>query len=450
MTSSNTINDQVQQPTANVQSSSGIPVPDLSSSKKRRRFQRVRLFENETEDNDEIQSLKRIHDQNESNESDQEPKQKARKGVKRCQGRPTSMEDIAGIPEGRKIVRIQQSSKKNRTTIGFVLDVNINDEEYKLNSQDVNSSGIINFRCSKRKSGCQGRVKLVVKDLRHIEEYSVNNRMRFKVTNPDLTTNDVYPTEITDHTCVQKSLAARYESLITEHAVKIAQYQKDHKLNNRQVFTSEVLDHILTGLSTEIPKEDLKQLKEAASSNKLNLRKIEDRITKALRNPNDQKVSAFNINNQADFKDYPAEFHTGVFDFDEDFAVANSNMIWLFYHKEKLELLNKSEGVMVQDNTWLFGKKPKEAEDLRAFRHVWKMRFLNGDKNDLIALACMRQQTAAAFTSIFDRLKLHNNNQCFKVGFLVQDREKGTGYFNSQYFKIAYLYPFPVRNLQRH
>ena len=52
------------------------------------------------------------------------------------------------------------------------------------------------------------------------------------------------------------------------------------------------------------------------------------------------------------------------------------------------------------------------------------MRVINGDSNDLIALAMMRDQTGAAFTSVFDRLRFHNNDQCLRVAYVVQDREK--------------------------
>ena len=265
------------------------------------------------------------------------------------------------------------------------MDVSIDGQDYKLNSQDCNSSGIINFRCSQRKTGCSGLVKVIVKDLNNVDEYIVGNRTRFKINKPDLSIDDIVAKTISDHTCIPKTLASKYEDLLTEHALKIVQFQNDHQLNNRSIFTSEVVDHILTNLTSVIPPDDHKKLKEAAKQDKLNLRKLEDRITKALREQGDTTNPKFNIENQADFRDYPPEFDIGSFRFDKDFAIEKCNKIWLFYHPDKLKMLINDEGVMVHDNTWLFGSRPKNGDDMRAFKD--SLRFFVVDSSGLSNLS---------------------------------------------------------------
>ena len=139
---------------------------------------------------------------------------------------------------------------------------------------------------------------MVLRDLNLVEEYTANNgRVRFRVKTPTLTTDDFVPKEISEHTCAEKSIAEQYEDMITEHGLKIAEVQKQNSMNNRSVFTSEVLDQILTSMAIDIPEQDLKELRSAANEDKVNLRKIETRIAKALRKPkSDEKI--FNLDNQ--------------------------------------------------------------------------------------------------------------------------------------------------------
>lgn len=376
------------------QSSHQLPVPNFELPlKKRKGLQPVRLFENEdTEDADEINALKRCR---EKDSSDDEPiVAKAKRGVKRCKGRPASVDEVYDIPEGRKIVSLYQSSKKNKATIGFVMDVSIDGQDYKLNSQDCNSSGIINFRCSQRKTGCTGLAKVIIKDLNNVDEYIVGNRTRFKVNKPDLSIDDIVAKTISDHSCVPKTLADKYEDVLTEHALKIVKFQNDHQLNNRSIFTSEVVDHILTNLRSVIPPDDHQKLKEAAKQDKLNLRKLEDRITKALRSQGDTTNPKFNIENQAEFRDYPEEFDIGEFRFDKDFAIEKCNKIWLFYHPDKLKMLVNDEGVMVHDNTWLFGSRPKNGDDMRAFKESLRIFVADSfgtNPSNLVELSHLRQ-----------------------------------------------------------
>ena len=147
-----------------------------------------------------------------------------------------------------------------------------------------------------------------------------------------------------------------------------------------------------------------------------------DRLTRELRSddPTDRPI---NTSNRFEFRDYPLEFYSGNYKFDEDFATESNNESWLFYEQEGLKQLDSIDnGVAIQDNTFCFGSRQQNGPDLRHFKIVWKLRLIKNGVNQLIAFAAMSRQTAAAFQKLFERLSLANNGM-LKAQFLVMDRQ---------------------------
>ena len=259
----------------------------------------------------------------------------------------------------------------------------------------------------------------MVRDLSIVSEKQVSNRTKFFITK-ELSIDDFLVTEHMPHSCHEKTKTELYEDEVTNIGLKIAIEQKANQLNHRKILPSEIFDHAIVALRESMSAEEFENL--ASQTTKISSRRVIDRISRQLRK-DDQTDPPVNSNNRLSFTEYPMEFFTGSFVFDVEFAEVEKNESWLFFNPYALKQLDsKEDGVSIQDNTWSFGSKPKDAPDTRHFKFVWKLRLVKNGINQLVAFSCMSRQTAASFQKIFERLKIKNGGNVLMSRFLVMDR----------------------------
>ena len=416
---------------------SSVPGFEGPSGERSLEFEQGNNDEANDSDLDELNCLKRRRESNDSDRSMDSPIQKAAKkqrGIKRFLNRPENVEalfeEIESDPSASSIIRIGKSTRqpKNGNGVTHVLDVLVDGQEFRLNQSDVSSSGLIRFLCSKRKydprketkqSRCKGGCDVILRDLGIVDERKVSNRTKFFVKR-ELTIEDVKITQTMNHCCTEKSLTERYEDSLTEKSIQLVKRQKENQLNHRRILPGDILEQVIEECRQNMPKADYDAIK--AQGDKVNTRRIVDRLTRELRSddPTDRPI---NTSNRFEFRDYPLEFYSGNYKFDEDFATESNNESWLFYEQEGLKQLDSIDnGVAIQDNTFCFGSRQQNGPDLRHFKIVWKLRLIKNGVNQLIAFAAMSRQTAAAFQKLFERLSLANNGM-LKAQFLVMDRQ---------------------------
>ena len=388
-------------------------------------------------DLEELNSLKR---RRESVESDDEPIQKSRKkcGLKRYLKRPENIDDfftdvteVANNPNDViKLIKKSTRQPRNAESITHVIDFVHNNREFRLNQSDVTSSGTIKFLCSKRKydsskdekaGRCKGGCEILIRDLNIVSEKQVSNRTKFFVTK-ELTKADFMVTEHMAHSCHEKTPTEMYEDKVTAMGIQLAIRQKENQLNLRKILPSEIFDHSVVALRESMTAEEFET--QSNQTNKINSRRVIDRISRILRK-DDKTDPPVNLDNRMSFDEYPLEFFTGSFVFDKEFAQTEQNESWLFFNPHVLKKLDSlTDGVSIQDNTWTFGSKAKDAPDCRHFKFLWKLRLVKNGMNELVAFACMSRQTSAAFQKLFERLKIKNNGNVLKSQYLVMDRER--------------------------
>ena len=374
-------------------------------------------------DLEELKNLKRRR------ESSPVPVQKAKKKMKSGYVKSvTQAQQDALFQEynpDASIVRITKSSRQPKSFDGaksFVIDINVRGDLFKLNQGDV-SANTVKYHCIHRKSdcSCKGGAVLMVRKLDYIEKAFMEKSSRNKwFITKELVKEDVAVLSLMEHSCAKITFTAALEDRLTEKGIMVVKSQKEHNLNKRAVYPSEILSEALRRLKAETSEEERKKIREA--EDKIDQRKIVDRITRELKKDTDID-QPINASNRETFDSYPIEFFSGDYIFDKPFAQSSKNESWLFVNYKALAQLNDtSDGIAIHDGTFPFGNRPKN--DWRHFKQVWKLRLLKNNTNQLVAFACMSRQTTASYTAIFERLTYLNGEKNLKCRILVSDREK--------------------------
>ena len=384
--------------------------------------------DSETGDHDELQMLKRRREESPDTTGPGVSRKKLKGNNGSLAKDDTVNELYREYHAGASIVRIIKStrqSKKMVTAKSFIVDINHQDEIFRLNQSDVSRDGTVKFLCSQRKAdkACKGSATLVLKKMNFMDNTYNDKAKRYKyfiTKDLSLEDKDVKIMKLVAHTCTHKTPGQELEAKLTQAGLELVESQKTNSLTNRVVFPSEIIHQALRTVKQNLPESEKKAVEEATE--KADSRRVVDRITRALR-ANDPLDPTINIENRETFDSYPLEFFQGKFFFDRQMATDSKNESWLFVNTALLAKMNDvNRGICIQDSTFTFGKKPKNF-DHRHFKHCWKMRY----DNQLVAFCAMSRATAASYTNIFRRMRHLNGGNQLKAKFLVMDREKVSG-----------------------